>query len=293
MLINPMRVKKRIAYMKRRLLQLRSHFAWRLHANTLDGEFARIASELHRDGIALTDVGRLGLEDLFAELCQAVEGIRHVKRSEMKPFLIKLLADTDVKHDPDSVFARLAMHPQVLQIANAYLECFCGLSAYNVWKNVPMGDAPVSSQLWHRDPGDSRLLKMFVAVSDIEDDRGPFYFAKGTHGCGAYRDFVMPGASDGMALRASDDDIGGHAEMNDRIKVTGPAGTVFFADTFGVHKGGNVLREHRTLFVAQYVRWHYNMPTEVTTDRSTQFTRHNQNTATRWASRAFRSVGAK
>jgi len=132
------------------------------------------------------------------------------------------------------------------------------------------------SQLWHRDYNDRLLVKAFLYLNDVGEMNGPFEYFSGTHGQGPLgRTFNRTGP-DGLRLYPDSkemeeflrplplvklDDVeeqnryGNRAPWAgkpSRILCTGPAGSLVFADTFGLHRGGYVQEGHRNLIMTTF-----------------------------------------
>src|ERR687883_119706 len=76
------------------------------------------------------------------------------------------------------------LEPQVVALANAYVGMRSYLRGLEMWRNLPTEEPPKLSQLWHRDWDDVVNLKLFVYLSEVTDESGPFTFAPGTQPAG-------------------------------------------------------------------------------------------------------------
>lgn len=253
----------------------------------------RIVTELKRDGIAITTVGEaLGDTRLFEELAESVNMLNHAHANEIaqareektftnfKSYLIELLGRTPTLN-PSDIFVRFAVQPEVLSIVNSYFGMYTRLRFFNVWRNFASEAGPRNSQLWHRDPEDRFIIKMFVYLSDVAgEEAGPLVYAPGTHGYGRVK--VQPESCREVgttARRSKDDQMEAVVPRDKWIRAIGPKGTLIFVDTRGYHKGGWARRGDRIvyncLFTSQAtVRGEFfsresTMP--MCTDRSTAF----------------------
>ena len=59
----------------------------------------------------------------------------------------------------------------MLALANAYMGMRSYLRAVDMWLNLPTGEPPKLSQLWHRDYDDIRNVKVFVYLTDVGVER--------------------------------------------------------------------------------------------------------------------------
>lgn len=231
----------------------------------LSAEQRRIVERLNQDGIALSSAHRLeGAEEIFDELRRAVDELErahsasidearsHAETQDLgrKTFLLQLLGERPAL-DPSSVYARLALHPQVLGIANEYFGMFTQVRYYNIWHTVTTLGEARESQLWHRDREDHLILKLFVYLSDIDEGAGPFTYAPGTHLKGSVMARPETFNENGVE-RWRDAEMARIVPEVKWIRATGPTGTFAFADTRGCHKGGLARDRDRLVYVCLY-----------------------------------------
>jgi hypothetical protein len=222
----------------------------------------RIAHELTENGIVVgkTD-GYLDEEGrkAFAETSELVLGISRssevqsiVKegRSEYKKkdYMVHLVPG-DQKHTADSPLLRLALDRKLLEIIALYLGMWPRLHAIGAWLNFPTPAEAKQSQLWHRDPEDLRLIKVFIYLNDIDAACGPFSYIPKTHPFGA-RAAADP--QHDHPKRITDEEMHVAIPSQDWIACTGPAGTMILADTVGFHRGGKPSAGNRTLITFTY-----------------------------------------
>jgi hypothetical protein len=127
------------------------------------------------------------------------------------------------------------------------------VSYYNIWHTFATPVQARATQLWHRDPEDRYILKVFLYLSDVDDGAGPFTYAAGSHPKAKLRR-EPASAVDGDGARRSDDRQMAEAIPAERwVKGTGPKGTLIFADTRGYHKGGLARERDRLLYTCQFL----------------------------------------
>lgn len=121
------------------------------------------------------------------------------------------------------------------------------------WTSSLEHDQNQAAQQFHFDLDRLRFLKFFVYLTDVTDDTGPHQFVRGSHR-------ALP-----IALRQdkrySDAEVHEHYP-NDVVTITGPRGTMFFADTRGLHRGLPVREGHRLVFQMEYTTSLFGAPTE-------------------------------
>ncbi len=140
---------------------------------------------------------------------------------------------------------RLMAEPGFLRLAQRWLGCEPTLDLVTMWWSFPHGDRAWSeaAQLYHHDMDRLRWLKLFVYLTDVDETNGPHHFVKNTH-----RDCHPVLARDG---RIPDEEV--HAHHGGQVhRVTAPRGTVFLADTSGLHKGGQVLEGERLMLQLEW-----------------------------------------
>ena len=157
------------------------------------------------------------------------------------------LVGFDQEHSLNSPLVKLALDRKLLEVVSAYLGLWPQLHAISAWLNFPTKNAPQQAQLWHRDREDVRTIKVFIYLTDVNDNNGPFSYVPTTHRRGH--------AS--MGPKGQDRDIT-DGEMNKAfpadswITCTGPAHTMIIADTVGYHRGGKPTEGDRILVTFTY-----------------------------------------
>jgi len=137
-------------------------------------------------------------------------------------------------------------------IARSYLGQDIKISNIDYWLNFDnqKQEAPISSQNWHRDYEDERVLKLFLYFSDVTLNHGPLNYVKGTQKGGEYSD-VFP-VSPPLGVSVSDQQVSDHFDKSKVKQFCVPKGTLVFVDTAGIHKGGFCREETRFLFTATF-----------------------------------------
>jgi len=226
---------------------------------------AAVLDDLDRDGIAVTHLDSLVGDDAARELLDAARRARRdgaaavdaarARRADedgaQKPFVVEVLGG--VPPDPDGPLGRFALHPAVLAVVHGYYGMHVRWRYQDIWHTFVTDQPPAQSQLWHRDPEDRLILKVFVALDDVDVGAGPFHYAPGTHAKGGVRRRPDAITVDGRTRRSDDDQMARVVPRDRWVRAVGPAGTVVFADTRGYHKGGHATERERVLLVTQYL----------------------------------------
>ena len=177
----------------------------------------------------------------------------HDSGSDRKAYRLHLLPGELALTSP---FVQLGLEPRLLRLVNRYLGLRSCLRAIVVWLDFPTPAEAKETQLWHRDSDDTLNLKVFVYLSDVTADTGPFCFVPGTHRLGALK--VQPCQDAGT--RTTDAEMAKVVEPRHWQVCTGSARTVIVADTTGYHKGLKPVAGHRVLLQFHYTSGASNYP---------------------------------
>src|SRR5690606_20034244 len=123
-----------------------------------------------------------------------------------------------------------------------FLACKPTGSSLGVRWSFPGAGRPARTQEFHRDLDDSRILKLFVYLTDVDHGSGPHPYVRRAHMTAV-----------GLKAKAY-----GRSELDRRfgpdscLSIVGPRGTTFIADTLGVHRGDAPAARPRLVLQAQY-----------------------------------------
>lgn len=145
---------------------------------------AAAAADLNRDGYAIVS------ELIDPSLLQQLAASGEAKLSEIdtadeqqagywKKFLVHLLDSemVDGKLAADNLFVRYAVQPGVVNVVASALGEIPWLDYVMLSYSRHTGQALASSQLWHRDHDDVRVVKFYTYLTDVQEDAdGPFTF---------------------------------------------------------------------------------------------------------------------
>ena len=137
----------------------------------------------------------------------------------------------------------IANHPTVLAAVEGVFECKPTIGYMTAWWSVPTADGkPRHAENFHRDVDDVHFLKLFVYVSDVRLDNGPHEFIRGSHDVSILCD----------TRRHADDEIISAFGVHQLVRFTGPPGTSFIENTFGLHRGQPVRSGRRLILQIVY-----------------------------------------
>lgn len=148
----------------------------------------------------------------------------------------------------------LALHRDILGIAENYLQIVPTLYSINIFHTFT-GHPTEGIKSFHRDADDARFLCLFIYLVDVDENTGPHIYIKHTHNELNFtfetnnpnlRDRIFP---PNMMTGHGNDQLF-ETELKEYINtLTGPAGSGFFADTFGVHRGANPMKDRLILWI--------------------------------------------
>ena len=222
----------------------------------LDDLQQSILDKLILNGIAFTNLDELFPgQDILSDILRAAEKEKvNPELSKDKPFLDYSLGRGS-EIDVSNPLIRASISPRVLQIVNSYLNHFSKLIYFELAQTNLTVDAvnPMGSQRWHRDPSLNGLCKMFIYLSDVDLNSGPFTYVNESHSKGKLKR-VLPQKQFGRHGCYPPDGAVEKLVSEEKFKVCkGKKGTVIFCDTTGLHKGGLSLNKSRIMYTSTYM----------------------------------------
>lgn len=136
----------------------------------------------------------------------------------------------------------VANHPLILDIVSKVMNCKPTISNINVWRSYPGFDVAKDSENFHRDVDDFHFLKLFIYLTDVDEQSGPHVYVKKSH---KSKDFLR-------IARFTDEEIYNKYHEKNILKITGEAGSTILENTFGLHKGQVAESKERMIFQVEY-----------------------------------------
>jgi hypothetical protein len=220
------------------------------------------ADRLAREGLILDDASSFlssgGLEalaksrEMILARCESDEVRQIVERGRNdangKDYLVQIVPFAE-PHGPDSPLLKLALDENLLQTIGAYFGMWPQLHAIASWLNFENKSDAKLSQLWHRDPEDLKIVKVFIYLEPVTSQQGPFSYIFKTQPFGAASS-VEPAHE--HPRRVTDAEMETVFPRDKWFECVGPANTMVLADTVGYHRGGNVKSGRRLLITFTY-----------------------------------------
>ncbi len=199
----------------------------------LEPRDAHIVRSLEEEGACVTSLDELLVngvaetETLFAKLVSVIAPMKNDVGVADSEYVVHASTKAIMEH---AEILRWGLNERLLAIAENHLRLPVAFRGVAIRKDIANG-RQTKTRYWHRDSEDSRIIKIIVYIEDVGPDDGPFcYIPK--HAT-KHRHFEVFGGS-----RVSDVDMNRAVPERDRVRCTGPAGTVLFADTCSIwHRG--------------------------------------------------------
>ena len=188
----------------------------------------------------------------------------HAKPKKADHF-VELLTDEDLVQYPQLV--DFCLSPSVLEAVSRYLGTLPVLHRVGLLLSLP-SPTHEDSRLFHLDPEDTRQIKVFINLLEVQDANGPLTFLPGNVSSivtqGIRREERAVGKPSLRYRRWMDHEVLSHCQESDVVSVAGPAGTGVMLDTSRcLHFGSRVAPEtHRLMFMAQFLRYHFAFATD-------------------------------
>jgi hypothetical protein len=228
----------------------------------------RALDALRAEGIAVLPFQELFDESLWQELKAEMDEFTASATAQLeagsvggkKDFLIRRFprGKSNLPVEPaalptDGPWLRFAAGDALLHVVNSYRGVKTKLVDFDQWYTVPTGDDRErhASQQWHRDPEDQHVVKVFLYFSDVDADAGPFEYVRQSAEGSKYGQLWPWGKGEGRYPPS--DELERLVPDSDRVRATGPAGTLVICDTSGFHRGGYARSRPRILSTQTYV----------------------------------------
>tara|TARA_B100001059_G_C17804807_1_gene568457 strand:- start:362 stop:1177 length:816 start_codon:yes stop_codon:yes gene_type:complete len=151
----------------------------------------------------------------------------------------------------DKTVQRLVADEFFISIARRYFDSEPIFDLPAMWWSTAYKKQASSeaAQLYHYDcNGRVKWLKIFIYLTDVDENNGPHYYIQKTHKIGSKPKEIL---SRGY-VRVSDNEMKNIYPEKDFKIVTGKKGTTFVGDTLCWHKGKNLIKGKRLVLELNY-----------------------------------------
>jgi hypothetical protein len=138
---------------------------------------------------------------------------------------------------------KIVTDPFILNIAQNYLKCKPILSQTNFW--ISKSGSTDQSNYFHQDYDDVNFLKIFIYLTDVDENNGSHSYVKGS-----LNNMITP-ENYSPSTRINDNFIY-EKYGNNVLNICGKKGTIIFENTNGFHKGNILKNGYRFMLQLQY-----------------------------------------
>jgi hypothetical protein len=190
-------------------------------------EGARLAHAFNQDGVVV-------IKDLVTPEQAETMGAHLQDKPRFGDSVHRYFDQRDILETPGIM--ELINHPRLLALVEAILGCKPTLSDVSLWwlyhnydreEEAHNHTGYASSPLeYHRDIDNWRVVRVFLYLTDVDTESGPHSYLRGTQLMNLPI-FRRVNLADHQPL---------HRLLQNRLDITGPAGTLIVMDPFGLHR---------------------------------------------------------
>ena len=201
------------------------------------------------------DLDKKKIDKIIYHLQNYNESSENLTNSEEKKFK----KDITSSIDPDlrqKIFD-FCLSKRIISIVSSYLGVMPILNNVSLYINIPKDTKDIRGSMnWHRDDFGYKTLDLFVPISDINDDNGPFYCVREKEKLGRFINYSNEINNPIRGNRGKIEEKNFKFDSQDRnkvLKLSGEKGKALFIDSFNsYHKGGHCLKNFRLMLRITY-----------------------------------------
>ncbi len=150
-------------------------------------------------------------------------------------------------------FSHWAQNQRLLNIIENHIGLPVAFQGVHLRRDFA-NERPVTTELWHRDLEDRRVIKLFVYLSDVATETGPYEYIPRSNVTSAIArqikaSFAKRVVSNPYDMGITDDEMAAIVPRSDWRTCEGAAGTVLFSDPIAVfHHGKSRTQGRSALF---------------------------------------------
>lgn len=258
---------------------------WQRKRSPLDEYQKRVVQDIEKDGIAFAPISDFFGGSVFADLEEFAQELFNQpeikEKTNSRRLAILNRASSNIHKDfflyalgggiqdrpildLENPLLKFVLDEKIIAMAAAYLKLAPRFNSFALLRTltVPPDYERTYSQRWHRDLDDKKMLKVFIYLNDVDEGGGPFTYVKESHLGGRWRG-VAPQLPP-MGRYPKEGEVEAAIPKEYYHAALGKAGTLIFADTSGLHRGGFCLKKDRLHFVGSYTSWASVLPVSFT-----------------------------
>jgi hypothetical protein len=203
----------------------------------------RIARDLKNNGIAKAHISEfsgmpniIDLQKEYELLLVQDNSNPHDRKS--KSFIQRLVDDDFKFNDKNSALTAVLLNEDIAKTCAMYLDLIPKLTSFKIWRSHQTEISERSaSQNWHRDYNEYQMIRIFLYFNEVNSNNGAGEYVLGTHYLGdSYN--ILQDSEDGVSRYSTEGDVNKAFSKDRFVTADGGAGTLYFVDTAGLHRGG-------------------------------------------------------
>jgi hypothetical protein len=136
----------------------------------------------------------------------------------------------------------IANNETVLSVVSEMLGAKPTISYMTAWWSLPADGTAQQAENFHRDVDDWRFVKLFCYLTDVDETAGPHVFVLGSHRTNRLTEI----------RRFTNEEVADTFGASNIHRFSGPAGTAFLENTYGIHRGIPPSKKPRLIFQVLY-----------------------------------------
>ena len=164
-----------------------------------------------------------------------------------------LFDDIDIKLKEKII--KFAVSHEIYHSASKYFGVLPVLAKINIVHNIVNTKQARASMLWHKDDFGYKSLDLFLAISDIDINNGPFEYVKKKNHLGIFYKIRsnLENQEPGQRNKITEDNFQNYFNKDELDKFTGKSGSGILIDSFtSYHRGGNCKSKNRLVLRISY-----------------------------------------
>jgi hypothetical protein len=176
-------------------------------------------------------------------------------RQSNNPVRLNYYSDSILENSPE--IQLIAKSSYFLKIAESFLGVPPYLDSVTAWRSFPLSKylSPSSkgAQLYHYDLDRLSWLKIFIYLTDVDENSGPHWYVEGSHIAENKRSQILKRGY----VRIEDSELESIYGKDRMKKALGSAGTILYGNTLAFHKGEAPRNSERLILELQYTANNY------------------------------------
>ena len=195
------------------------------------------------------------------ETLNTLKKVRYDIQEKIKAGSIKFSSEEDfeksfikilTKHTDRKNLFLIANNIYILKVVREYFGFYPTIRSIDIWANFPTNNEQNATQFFHRDPDDVFLVKLFLPLTKIIKENGPFQYVKYSHRNIYKEEFSKWFIKRYGSKRKKIENYLMSKFQKNIFSFTGDLGEGCLADTNGLHRGLKPINGIRLMIAISY-----------------------------------------